>query len=114
MRYQRSRSAGSGAEPLPALRTWSSPRPASTFLPTTAAMAGLASAASSWPAGICASTACWNLVHKRGTEMKLVGCARFTSAMKVASESLKNTWVSPEMKAVHSIQARSKVWASGR
>ena len=43
--------------------------------------------------GILANTPCWNLSHKRGTEMKMVGRARCKSITKVSSASAKNTWI---------------------
>ena len=69
---------------------------------------------SSFLGGILVNTPCWNLSHRRGTEMKVVGRARFRSARKVSSVSAKYTCVLPSIMEAHSTHARSKTCASGR
>jgi hypothetical protein len=113
-RYHAIRSGGMGAEPLPAISTWSRPRPVRTFLATILPRMGIFSSRSSLAGGILANTPCWNLSHSRGTLMNRVGRARCRSARKVSSASAKNIWVRPSMREEPSIQVRSKMCDSGR
>jgi hypothetical protein len=68
----------------------------------------------SFSGGILANTPCWNLSHRRGTDMKDGGLGAVqVFAQKVSSDSAKKMGVAVTSDA-HSTQARSKICASGR
>ena len=67
LRYQLSTDGGIGAAPPAAQKTWSSPRPASTFFLTMPRRIGIFSNSAIFSGGILACTPCWNFTHSRGT-----------------------------------------------
>jgi hypothetical protein len=76
-------------------------------------MIGIDSIVSSFFCGIFALMPCWNLTHRRGTEKKVVGCARCRSSVKVSRLSAKNTCM-PVASVPCSTSTRSTMCDNGR